>query len=323
MDRKAMHVLKESYQLDLKQFKRLRERGLRCVWYIRTDKGDYCFKKYDLELKDYQFSFALQKYLMTKELPIPRLIPAIDGQLYAVDSDKRVYVLFEWIRNEQRIDMTMPKNITRGLYTLALFHRDAYNFTPNEDIKVHRRYRLNAKRVNKEIETLAMYPEQAIGAKRLSYHHKIVETAYQVRDKLEALFKNGTLHEEARNGHIAHNDFADINLLATDKNTYMIDFDDATYNFPTIDFEAIFIKTCLKKLIPPKHIPMWFKAYESCYRLSPALKKHLIYHLQIPTMYRRILNNQIIADKNHDRYMALCQWESEKNRILQKILENG
>lgn len=321
MDRDALQVLRTEYQLNVIESKLLRERGSRKVWYIRTTKGSFCFKKYDKEIYRYHFSFELQNALMRRNSNIPRLIPTLNALLYALDQRGRVYVLFEWIHGVTPVDLRQSLDLKRSLTALARFHRDAFTFSPSSSsLQRNRRYRFTTTKEKRELETLKSWNESILGQKGMQYHRLTLENAYAVLENMDALIQNGDLEAEAQKGYIAHNDFADSNLLATKDKTYIIDLDTASYNYPTVDIMSIYIKTCSKEKIPLYILPLWFRYYESVFSLSPILKRYLIYQLQLPTIYRRSLNKQLITDGELSGYLELFNWEREKNRVLQSLL---
>lgn len=320
MDRHSIDILKDNYQMHLIDFMLLRDRGSRKVWYIRTDRGEFCFKKYDKELAAYEFSFALYEYLLKKRFHIPRLLKNTHQHAYSLDRNRRVYALFEWIKGSYTLDPHQRSDLKRGLSTLGRFHRTALSFTPPPNIKGHDRYRIHTSKFTTEIEKLKNLEPHFLGKQRIEFHNRIVENAHSNKKRIDALVQSGLLEEEARKGYIAHNDFADINLLATANTTYMIDLDDVAYNFPIIDFEMLYIKTCGKQLITTKQLPSWFKYYEEVSPLSPVLKRFLIYKLQMPTMYYRLLQHQISIRRDQQRYLEIYNWELEKNNVLQSLL---
>ncbi len=312
MDRNEKKVLREKYHLDVIASKLLRERGSRKVWYIRTNKGDYCFKRYSKKLHSYAFSFALQEYLMNKNSKIPPLILNNEQSYFSLDEDENVYTLFVWIDHEQVLDLSQPYDLKRSLATLASFHHDALAFTPPAEVKCHDRYRLNIDKEQEEITKLEDVTQKIQQKSKLTVHQLMIEKAHVVKENIRSLLMSGDLEEEANQRYVAHNDFAAINLVATNKKTYIIDLDDASYNFPTVDIEALYMKSCLKQLIEPQKIALWFQYYESVFPLSTPLKKLLIYRLQRPAIYRRLLHTRHLLD--------LVKWEQEKNKVLQGLL---
>lgn len=321
MDSDAMKILRVEYQLNVLETKLLRERGDRRVWFIRTNNGSYCFKKYDLELDRYLFSFELQKTLMKKNSIIPRLIPTSNAHLYALDHKGRVYVLFEWIGGAMPIDLHQPADLKRGLSALARFHRDSLTFSPSNPImQRNKRYRFDTDKEKRELGKLKSWNDVMLRKNTMPYHQFILEEAYVVIRKMNTLIRSGDLEEEAQKGYIAHNDFADINILATNNKTYIIDLDTVSYNFPTVDIVSIFIKTCSNKRIPLNILPLWLKNYELTFPLSPTLKRYLIYNLQLPTIYRRSMNIPILNERGLSQYLNLYNWEMKKNKVFQSLL---
>lgn len=319
MDLEAKKVLHEVYRLNVSDAKLLRERGSRRVWYILTDQGSYCFKKYDKALDRYLFSFELQNMLVKRNSNIPRLIPTHKSHLYALDQNGRVYILFEWVNGTQPLDLQKPADLEKGLMAIAQFHRDAMTFVPSSALVHRKKYRNHISKEFRELQELKNYNEDLLALKYISYHQHIIEEAEAVLENIHVLVTSGALERETQKGYIAHNDFADINLLATKDRTYVIDLDTAAYNYPTVDVVNLYIKNCRKKLIPINDLPLWLHFYESVFPLSPILKRYLIYQLQLPTIYRRSLNRYFPKDKQ-DRYLELYHWEREKNKMLQRLL---
>jgi CotS family spore coat protein len=327
MDHRAIEVLKENYDLRLLKYQLLRSRGDRRVWYIETNRGPFCFKKYNLPLPSYLFSFEGQEYLVKNRVNIPKLISCRRGLPYSLDDKGTVYTLFEWVSGGQPPNLSKKEHVKCCMEALADFHQKGKGFIPS-----NRKYEISQYRINTDIEE-RMFNElngdlyklmnrlpSSLQSLMKEHHHWMLMRTRAGSKSIKKIMKSGDLEEESKKRYIAHNDFADINVLITRKEAYLIDFDDLSYNFPTVDVEQIFLKTARKGLISTKDISLWVTSYMKTNPLPEPLKELFIQRLALPTLYYRLLTSVDRGGQiNEKKLLETIQWEKDKYRVLSDI----
>ncbi|MCF6093321.1 phosphotransferase [Microaerobacter geothermalis] len=326
MENRDAEILKRHYELKPLKYQLLRQRGKRKVWYVQTNKGPFCFKRYNNPFETYQFSFEGQEYLINNGVKIPRLIRNKEGLFYSLGQKGTVYVLFEWISGSYPLKLNKKEHVIRCMESLANFHKRGKGFIPSSPDLELERYRLNTNQEQRMLNELVQLNEKMRNQppsvrKLIKEHHSwMVERTKAGIDKLQEFMKGGDLQEESKGRYIAHNDFADINVLLTRRDTYLIDFDDLTYNFPTVDVEQIFIKTARHGIISPKDVELWLSSYLKVFPLTKPLKGLLIQRLALPTIYYHLLTRLSNGGRTTPEQLSnTIQWEKGKYRVFSRL----
>lgn len=325
MDKKAVELLKSQYTMSLKHYKLLREKGERLVWYVETNKGNFCLKKYNRPLETYLFSIQCQEHLIKKGVRLPKLVRTKNNLPYSLDDKGTLYVLFQWLPNES-LDLGNVKNVKRTLKGLARFHKEGKGFIPSMPSLASSRYLLTTKNeeqmIKEMIQSSTKIHSISPSVRKIlkAYHPQLTDRTEVAVEKIKKLMVSGDLHEEAKKRYVAHNDMAEINLLLNKKRIYLIDFDDLSYNFPTVDIEQLFVKVARKGCIKSEQIPLWISSYCNAFTLSAPLRQLLIQRLSLPTLYLSAVKNLDRRKSDSvDKWKAQIRWEKEKYKELSRL----
>jgi hypothetical protein len=108
------------------------EKGWGAIWRIETDQGPRSFKLLHRPFERNRFSIYAQEYLTSRKARVAPLVPARDGQLYAI-VEGRMFIVTEWIQGLHPATKLTPDGAAALCYGIGEFHRLSRGYEPPAD----------------------------------------------------------------------------------------------------------------------------------------------------------------------------------------------
>ncbi len=287
---------------DLVDYVRM-ERGENINFRIRTTKGTYHLKYYIQENSERRnwllFELRAIDYL-SKELPIPKIIPTKNGSLYTLYNN-RFCVLYESLTGSVHYKVT-PQVIVQIAQFLGKFHKLALKYdckykTPRGKFTPRTLYWILIRDVLPKCKNKKIRQELKMKSRflyKMRYTHLPKGLIHMDIDPQNFIFENSKLKA-------------------------MIDFGDALCGILLIDIARGIYEFCLESgtRINPNLVNLFLREYQKQRKLTKAEKEALIEFIKFAFIWKTIdllLKNRIKEAK--DRLRVLEEIDSLSNKLV-------
>lgn len=260
----------------------------RAVFKITCNDKSFCLKKVYYNESELLFIYSALEWLYRNNINVPTLIPSASKNRF-VKYKNFLFILTPWIYGE-KCDFDNLDNIYIASKNLAFFHRCTNNFSPIDGSSIKESYENIYTSFKGRTEKLLYYYNEAI--KKHDYFSQVFISSFSENFYLA---ENASIIASTINFHnltktLCHGDYVNKNIIFKDKNMWLIDFDNCTFDYASHDISH-FLRRLLKRNSINWNIPLTksiISIYDSINPLTKDDLKYILSYISYPQKYFRI-----------------------------------
>ncbi|MET3291265.1 UNVERIFIED_CONTAM: CotS family spore coat protein [Brevibacillus sp. OAP136] len=292
-----LSTIASEYDLDIKRTKILRDREKSFLLKLHTAKGLFLLKRLSISEARQRFILAAEQYLRNQGLLIPRTLPTKSGRLYVMHAGYP-YVITKWVEGESPPPNSSTR-IKKAGRLLGRFHAKSRGFVFESGDRYARassweqEYASDLDRMEEWAITHADGSStiENVIKKRLDFFLQAGRQAKKALDQSRFFqrWKKSALFSQ----YLCHGDFHTANIVSNKDGTYLIDWEDVRYDFPSKDL-ARFLHFIMRHdgRFSSRSWKQLLRAYQAKNRLSKQEKKLLYIDLSFPHGVERFLRTR-------------------------------
>lgn len=216
----------------------------RAVYRVDLDEKSYCLKKVYYDEENLLYVYSALEWCFRNGINVPKLLPTADGNRYIKYKDM-LFILTPWLDGE-KCDFDNLNHMLVSSKTLGKLHKTSVNFYPIEG--------------SYERET---FEDLSISiSKHFNQLLNSIDKAYFYKDRFSNLFLNNldenlelakisleissSINSSNLSRSLCHGDFVNKNILISDNEISLIDFDKCRLDYCTKDL-SYFLRRLLKR----------------------------------------------------------------------------
>jgi len=216
----------------------------RAVYRVDLDEKSYCLKKVYYDEENLLYVYSALEWCFRNGINVPKLLPTADGNRYIKYKDM-LFILTPWLDGE-KCDFDNLNHMLVSSKTLGKLHKTSVNFYPIEG--------------SFERET---FEDLSISiSKHFNQLLNSIDKAYFYKDRFSNLFLNNldenlelakisleissSINSSNLSRSLCHGDFVNKNILISDNEISLIDFDKCRLDYCTKDL-SYFLRRLLKR----------------------------------------------------------------------------
>lgn len=303
----------------------------RAVYRIDSNNASYCLKKVYFDEKNLLYVYSALEWLYRNNIQVPKLLPTINKHRY-VKYNNMLFILTPWV-NGEKCDFDNSEHLKLSAKTLGRLHKVSSAFTPIEGSIVRKGLSDYNKSINKHFNQILVNINNA-----QRYNDKFSKIFLDNLDENMQLAKlsleiSSTINNSELSTSLCHGDYVNKNIIITDDDVCVIDFDKCKFNYSAHDL-SYFLRRLLKR-----ETTNWDKSltieiidsYISANTLTASDLKFILSYIAFPQKYwkisrdyyrniRRCNKNSFILllEKGTDKSNAQLHFVYEMIKLLEK-----
>lgn len=292
-----------------------------------TNKGILIWKEYAGYKEKIIFQDSLLSMLKEKGFSYAEnILRNKEGELITGDNDGTGYVLKTYFEGRE-CNVRDMEECRQAVRTLAAYHKAACMEEPLPGAGMPRHAHMEFEKHNRELKRVKKYLKDR-GQKTdfelylMKTYDYFLELALQITKEAEALKTCG------EKTYICHGDYQHHNILLSEGQMYMINFEKCVQDEPLRDL-YLFMRKLLEKNSWIESVGFELvNAYESYRRPEKEEYRQLYYRLAYPEKFWKIVNfyynsgKAWIPGKNLEKLQKVVDQEKQKQEFLKKFKEN-
>jgi CotS family spore coat protein len=281
----------------------------RAVYKVSHKGIDYCLKKVYFPVGELLFVYSAVEWLYRYGIKVPRILSTINQSRY-VSYENMLFILTPWIEGE-KCDFDSVKHTLLTSGTLGKIHDVSKGFKPilgsEEKLGCSNLYSSQSK----HFDNLKTYCNLAFK------HNDTFSKIYL--DNMESSFLlaktandiSSTIKENNLSKSLCHNDYVSKNIIVSNNDVWLIDFDKCKYDYCSLD-----ISYCLRRLLR-RDTTKWnvdltinfLQEYEKYNPLTLDDYKYILAYLAFPQKYWKISRDYYanISKCNKKAFISLIE----------------
>lgn len=321
-----LNTITSEYDLTIKRTKILRDREKSFLMKLHTAKGHFLLKRLNISETRQRFILSAEQHLRTQGILIPRTLPTKSASLYIMYAG-HPYVITKWIKGKSP-PPTSAARIKEVGRLLGHFHAQSVGFHSESG----ERY---ASATSWENEYTRDLNRMEIWAVKHANDTSSIKTF--IKDQLDFFIRAGHAATRAlqqspcfqqwkktslSNQYLCHGDFHTANIISNKHGSYLIDWEDVRYDFPSKDLARFLQFIMMHDGGFSSH--SWrqlLRAYQSKNRLSKQEKQLLYIDLSFPHNVERFLRTNAYRKMKPSAIRRFLKQERRKIMYMKKQLK--
>ena len=292
-----------------------------------TNRGILIWKEYSGYKEKIMFQDSLLSMLKEKGFTYAEdILKNREGELITRDNDGTSYVLKTYFEGRE-CNVRDMEECRQAVRTLAAYHKVACVEEPLPGAGSPRHAHMEFEKHNRELKRVKKYLKDR--GQKTDFELYLMKTYdYFLELALEITQDAATLKECTEKSYICHGDYQHHNLLLSEGEMYMINFEKCVQDEPLRDL-YLFMRKLLEKNSWTESVGFGLvSAYESCRTREKEEYRQLYYRLAYPEKFWKIVNfyynsgKAWIPGKNLEKLQKVVDQEKQKQAFLKKFKEN-
>lgn len=303
----------------------------RAVYKVKYNNKYYCLKKIYFSKEELLYVYSALEWLHIYNINVPNFISTKNGMRY-LDYNGILFILTPWI-DGTKCDFNNFDHVKQSSIELAKFHTCSQNFTPIKRSCLRKSYDDLYKSNHKhfiqlqDFSNLASKNKDSFSKKYLKYLDTNLELC-----KL-SLKHASEINTSNLSKSLCHGDFVNKNILFSNDNLWIIDFDKCKNDYCAHDL-SYFMRRLLKREQTNWNVHlalMILKNYNYHKTLTKSDLKYIIAYLAFPQKFWKVSHDYYNNTKSYDKNL-FCKFLSKSNSdvnnhlnfviALSKVLED-
>lgn len=266
----------------------------RAVYKIYTDKGPKCLKKVYYDKHTLLFIYSAIEWLNMKGIKCPRLLPSKKGVRF-VEHNNHVFILTDWI-NGRKCTYDNMDDIIMAAENLGKLHKSSFGFTPITDsfLRVsstdyYDSYSRRFQQLSSVYDKASLFKDKFSKKFLNTYEYNLTRAKESIKI-LSSLKFDESFGDNVSTFSICHLDYVNKNIIFSDNNLFIIDFDNTKMDYPVHDI-VYFFKRILRRKRTSWDFNLFMKsieAYESNRKLSHSEHLFILAALEFPHKFWKV-----------------------------------
>ncbi len=260
----------------------------RAVFKVLSDDKSFCLKKVYYNEDELLFIYSALEWLYRNNINVPTLIPSTSKNRFVKYKDF-LFILTPWISGE-KCDFDNLDDIYISSKNLALMHKCSDNFIPINGSSIKESYENTYTSFKNHTKKLLYYYNKAL--ERHDYFSQIFISSFNENFYLaeNSTIITSTINFNNLTKTLCHGDYVNKNIIFKNKNIWLIDFDNCTFDYAAHDISH-FLRRLLKRTSVNWNIPLTksiISIYDSINPLTKDDFKYILSYISYPQKYFRI-----------------------------------
>lgn len=304
------------YNANIEQIKIKETDKHRAVYKVSKESKTYCLKKIYFDENRLLFMYSAMQWLHKNNFNVPILLKTKTGNRF-VKKNNFIFILTPWVPGS-KCNFDNQVHLNKASENLALMHKATINFIPIEGAHIKKGYDNLYISINKHFNKLLTCYNLA--NKKKDRFSKIFLNHFEDNIELAkfALEVSSSINLSKLSKSLCHGDYVNKNLLISDDNIYMIDFDKCSYDYSMSDL-AYFLRRLLKRSDTnwdfeiAKNIIM---SYNQNKELTTDDVKYLMVYLAFPQKYWR-------TSRDYFASISKCNKKASRESLLSTVAKTA
>ena len=314
---KAENVF-DSYDLEV-----LRTWKVRSAILCEAKQGLFILKEYNGRGEKLLLLNSFLTYLKEQGFPnAEMLLPNKEGELFQADPDGTKYIVKTYV-NQRECSAESIEDCKLAMGALGCYHKIAEGFgsplVPGESmLSIYERH-------NKELKKVRRYLKEK--GKKNSFEHFLNQTYDAYYDMAKQVVEELQKYPISRDGNlICHGDFQYHNVLLSEQQYFLINFEKCVWDNKTRDIYHFMRKFLEKNNWSPQLGEQLLQAYEAENVISREDRKQLYFRFCYPEKFWKIVNyyynsrKTFIPEKNREKLELILAQENKKKAFIEKVM---
>lgn len=319
----VLNAVATEYDLTIKQAKVMRDRKKSYLVKLETTRGHFLLKRLNITEMRQRFILSAEQFLRAKGVKIPRTLRTKKGHLYFMHGGYP-YVIMKWIKGKSPPPATTSRIKEIGRL-LGQFHAKSIGFQSDLGNRYssanswEHEYLLDIYHMEEWFTAHAATSSSRENAIKKQLHFFL----RAARSALHALDQTAFFHEWKKTSHhlqyLCHGDFHTANIISNRSGSYLIDWEDVRYDFPSKDLSRFlqFIMRHEGGFSSHRWNLLW-RAYQSKNRLTKKEKKLFYIDLSFPHAVERFLRKRAYMNMKRSAVDRFLKQERQKITYMKR-----
>lgn len=288
----------------------------RAVYKIDYANKTYCLKKVYYNEENLLYVYSTMEWCFRNGIDVPKLLPTANGNRY-VKYKNMLFILTPWIQGE-KCDFDNINHVLLSSKTLGKLHKKSKNFLPIEGSIIREGFENYSESVSKHFNQLLISINNAhkyndrfskIFLDNIDENLELAKFSFEVSSSIDL---------DSLSRSLCHGDYVNKNILISNNNISLIDFDKCKMDFSSRDI-SYFLRRLLKRENTNWQINLTLNVLDSYMtenELSESDLKFVLAYISFPQKFWKISRDYYknIKKCNKNSFISLMQKNINKSK---------